>query len=100
MRKQIELQPVVQIFRDHLGIVVDFEDDVLAIAQDRQLVITFLRQLPDGSTIAGLKIHQLMTHARVFQNSPLHEAVRAPRKLIQLDHYVGRSVGDRPKSRK
>lgn len=90
MRKQIQLQPIIQIFRNHLGIVVDFEDNVPAIAQDRQLVITFLGQLPDGSTIAGFKVHQLVTHARVFQNSPLHEAVGAPRKLKQLDHYVGR----------
>lgn len=63
VREQIEMKTVIEILRDHLGIIVDFKHHILAVTQHGQLIITLPRQLPNEGTVAGLKIHQLMACA-------------------------------------
>src|SRR6185503_15016318 len=68
VREQSELQAVVEIFPDHLRVVIGFEDDVPAIAEHRHLVVTFFAQFPDERALRGWDVRELVRGSGEFED--------------------------------
>ena len=85
--KQTKFHFLIEILCDDLGIVVQLEHDSFAVADDGHAVIAFAREFPDERAVAcAWKIGDFETNAGKFEDAPLDEAVRAPRKLNQFNH--------------
>jgi hypothetical protein len=87
-RKQPEAQLVVEILGDHLGVVIDLEDDRFAVTDNRDPVIAVPSEFPDEGTIGVGNIDDFETGAREFEDAVLDNAKRAPGELNQFDHVV------------
>ena len=71
--EQTELELLVEVFTDDLGIFVGLEDHAAAIADDRHAVVAFLGKLPDQGAVVGLfEIVDFESNAGKAQDVPLH----------------------------
>ena len=85
--EKAELEFLIEILANDLGIVARFKNDVSSVADDRRCVVTFLGELPNEGTITSeFEVGEFELRAGKFENTPLHDAEGAPRKLNQLDH--------------
>lgn len=88
--KQAEMQFVFEVFGDDLGIIARFKDDFRTVLEHGNAVITLAGETPNERSVVRGNICDLKRRAGKFQNAPLHDAKRTPRKLNQFDHRINR----------
>ena len=87
-RKQTELQLLIEILADDLGVFASFKDDVAPVFKNWRCVITPLGELPNERTIPGeFEVGGFEARSGKFEQLPLHDAERTPRKLDELNHF-------------
>ncbi len=59
---------------------------VLPVLDDGHAVVALLRQFPDERTVLIRDVDDFETGSGKFQDAALDNAIRAPRKLNQLNH--------------
>src|ERR1035437_416699 len=84
--KQAKFEFFVEIFGDDLRIVADFKQHVPAVLDDRHAVITLLGEFPDPRAVLVGNVDDSEADSGKFQDAPLNDAERTPRKLNQLNH--------------
>jgi len=89
--EQAEFEFLVEIFGHDLGIVADFENDVFVILDDGNAVITLFGQFPNERAVLRRDVDDFEADSGKFQDAPLNDAERTPRKLNQLNHVKSSS---------
>src|SRR5206468_6382231 len=79
--KQANLEIGVEVFRDDLRVVVDLEDDLFAVADDRHAIIALFGQTQDQAAITVRDVGDFETGAGEFQDPALDDAEGAPGEL-------------------
>lgn len=91
MRKKAQLKFPIKIFCDDLRIVIGFENNRFAVANNRHAVIPFAGQFPNKGTVVIRNIDYFEGNPAIFQNTLLHQAKRTPGNLDQINHFASGS---------
>src|SRR5208282_4133284 len=85
-REKPEVQFLVEVFGDDLGIIVEFKHHIFAVLDDRDAIVPFFGKSPDQGAVGAGDVRDFERDAGKFQNAALHDAERTPRKLNQFNH--------------
>ena len=76
-----ELELVVQILCNDLGIVLQFEYHGVSVLDDRDLIVSLFGEFPNQRSFSGGDIDDLESSSGEFKDLPLNDTEWAPRKL-------------------
>lgn len=87
--EEAELELVIEILGDDLGIFLRLEDDLTTVLQHRHLIVALLGELPDDGAVVVGDFDGLVGNLSEVEDASLNDYKRAVFKSVKLDHMGG-----------